>query len=148
MTNDQKIDFLTNNWVSIVQTDTTQKELDSNAIVQAWNKYCNENRYYDDLMYDFDENNFNELFSSQSPFDVARDIFFGNIHSWIDDYLYFNGNGNICSCLAMSDDSPIMADLHRFIEWLATEYIENGNYLYLSIGLPDYDIVPDDEQEV
>lgn len=48
----------------------------------------------------------------------------------------------------MSYDSPIMSDLHWFMEWLATEYIENNNDLYLSIGLPDYDVVPYDEQEV
>lgn len=148
MTNDQKIDFLTNSWEAFCNDYHNMYELDSNAVVAAWNEYCNDNRYYDDLMYEFDEYNFNELFSNQSPFDVARNIFFGNIHSWIDDYLYFNGNGNICSCLAMSDDSPIMSDLHRFMEWLATEYIENNNDLYLSIGLPDYDIVPDDEQDV
>ena len=145
MTNEQKIDFLANSWATFCDDCHSIHE---SAIVAAWNEYCNANNDYDNLMYDFDEYNFNELFSNQSPFDVARDIYLGNIREWSDTYLYFNGYGNICSCLAMSDDSPIMSDLHRFMEWLATEYIENNNDLYLNIGLPDYDIVPDDEQEV
>lgn len=143
MTSEQKIDFLTNAWEVVCNNHKKAWELDSDAIVAAWNEYCNEKYYYDDLIYNFDKCTFNDLFSSQSPIDIAKNVFFGNIQSWTDAYLYFNGYGNICSCLnALSADSPIMSDLHRFLEWLATEYIENENYLYWDIGLPDYDIDP------
>lgn len=150
MTSDEKIDFLTNAWETVCNDHKKAWELNDDAVVAAWDEYCNEKSYFDDLMYDFDECTFDELFSSQSPIDIAKNVFFGNIQSWEDSYLYFDGYGNICSCLgALSADSPIMSDLHRFMKWLATKYIENENDLYWNIGLPDYDIEPgDDEQEV
>ena len=43
-------------------------------------------------VYPFDDDFFDMMFSSRQ--EVARAVFFGNIHNWLDDYIYLNGYGN------------------------------------------------------
>lgn len=46
-------------------------------------------------VYDFDDEFFDEFFTDKS--EIARAVFFGDIHNWQDDYIYFNGYGNLVS---------------------------------------------------
>lgn len=43
-------------------------------------------------VYPFDDDFFDMMFSSRQ--EVARAVFFGDIHNWLDDYIYLNGYGN------------------------------------------------------
>lgn len=43
-------------------------------------------------VYPFDDDFFDMMFSSRQ--EVARAVFFGDIHNWLDDYIYLNRYGN------------------------------------------------------
>lgn len=54
---------------------------------------------YDGSLEDLEINEFDdEFFSnyfSENPAEAARAVFFGDIQSWMDDYIRFNGYGNL-----------------------------------------------------
>lgn len=56
------------------------------------NEYYKENSYYDDRIYDFDEDTFKEIFSD--PWEAMRSTVFGDVN-FGHDYFTFNGSGNI-----------------------------------------------------
>jgi len=60
--------------------------------VQAINENLESQGYYDDIIYLFDEDTINELFSN--PWDALRATHFGDTN-FTDDYFRFNGYGNI-----------------------------------------------------
>ena len=60
--------------------------------VQALNEHYENLGYDDDMIYSFDEDTINELFSN--PWDALRGAHFGDIN-FTDDYFIFNGYGNI-----------------------------------------------------
>lgn len=60
--------------------------------VQAINENLENQGYYDDMIYSFDEDTINELFSN--PWDALRGAHFGDVN-FTDDYFQFNGYGNI-----------------------------------------------------
>lgn len=47
----------------------------------------------DGEVYEFDEDFFRTIFSD--PYEAARAVYFGNIRSWSDAYVRFNGYGNL-----------------------------------------------------
>ncbi|MDD1407794.1 antirestriction protein ArdA [Limosilactobacillus reuteri] len=49
-------------------------------------------------VYDFDDDFFDTMFSSKQ--EVARAVFFGDIHNWLDPYIFINGCGN---CESMTE---------------------------------------------
>ena len=49
----------------------------------------------DDEFWPFDEEFFEIFFSSSEALEVARAVYFGNIESWNDEYIRFNGYGNL-----------------------------------------------------
>ena len=49
-------------------------------------------------VYDFDDEFFDTMFESKQ--DVARAVFFGDIHNWLDPYIFLNGYGN---CESMTE---------------------------------------------
>lgn len=49
-------------------------------------------------VYDFDDDFFDTMFESRQ--DVARAVFFGDIHNWLDPYIFLNGYGN---CESMTE---------------------------------------------
>lgn len=49
------------------------------------------------LWYRFDDEFFEMAFPN-NPLEAARACFFGEINSWCDDYIRFNGYGNLESC--------------------------------------------------
>ena len=79
--------------------------------VSFWNEYCSEQSNEDEI-YDFDDEFF-ELFFSNKPMEAARAASFGDVN-WSDDYISFDGYGNLKSL-----SNPIHAiDENALIEWL------------------------------
>ena len=69
-------------------------ELDCPEKISIRNNYCSESNNEDEL-FCFDEEFFEMFFSGTSAIEVARAVFFGDIKSWNDDYIKFNGYGNL-----------------------------------------------------
>lgn len=85
-------------------------DLERNDKIALFNEYASE---YDpdNQIFDFDECFF-ETFFSGNPIEAVRAAHFGNIESWSDEYIRFNGYGNLVS---MSD--------YQAAEW-ADEYTQ------------------------
>lgn len=76
--------------------------------INIFNEYAQEHDP-DDQLFVFDDDFFKEFFSD-NPAEAVRACFFGNIQSWGDDWLRFNGYGNLVS---MSDyEAEEWADDH------------------------------------
>lgn len=69
-------------------------ELDDSTKVSIRNEYCREANNEDEV-YSFDDEFFEIFFSGTKAIDVARAVFFGKIQSWSDEYIKFNGYGNL-----------------------------------------------------
>ena len=78
-----------------------------------WNDYCQEANYSDAMIFEFDDQFFEDYFSS--PMEAARATFFGDINSWSDKYIMFNGYGNLESSNYISNMISI-SDLANHIE--------------------------------
>ena len=65
-------------------------------------------------VYDFDDDFFDTMFESRQ--DVARAVFFGDIHNWLDPYIFLNGYGN---CESMTE-----YDFQRMLEDNADDIID------------------------
>lgn len=70
-------------------------ELSREDRIRCFNDYAREHRS-DDELYEFDEDFFNTFFKG-NPMDAVRSCFFGNIQNWNDEYIRFNGYGNLVS---------------------------------------------------
>lgn len=68
--------------------------LSSNNKIAIYNEYCSEHGDSDKMLYDFDEEFFEMAFGND-PIEAARATFFGNIQNWSDEYIRFNGYGNL-----------------------------------------------------
>lgn len=62
-------------------------------IIALWNEYAYDN-CPDDYIYSMDE--FDEINSNVSPWEIARSCFYGDFRP-CDDYFYYNGYGNFAS---------------------------------------------------
>ena len=69
-------------------------ELSDSTKVAIRNEYCREHNV-DEELFSFDEEFFEMFFSNSSAIEVARAVFFGNIKNWCDEYIKFNGYGNL-----------------------------------------------------
>lgn len=65
-------------------------------------------------VYDFDDEFFDTMFLSKQ--EVARAVFFGDIHNWLDPYIFINGCGN---CESMTE-----YDYQEMLNNHASEIIE------------------------
>jgi len=87
------------------------ENLDDSEKISLWNEYCSEQRNEDEI-YSFDDEFF-EIFFADKPMEAARAASFGDVN-WSDDYISFNGYGNLKSL-----SNPIDAiDENSLIEWL------------------------------
>ena len=75
-------------------------DLSDDQKISIRNEYCREVAHNEDDVYSFDEEFFELFFSESSAIEVARAVYFGNIQSWSDDYIKFNGCGNLESMSA------------------------------------------------
>ena len=69
-------------------------ELEDSTKISIRNAYCLEHNA-DEEIFPFDEGFFELCFSASEPIEIARAVFFGNIQSWNDEYIKFNGYGNL-----------------------------------------------------
>ena len=69
------------------------KKLSMSERLSIFNTYCLEHGDPDVQIHSFDEEFFEIYFSN--PMDAARATFFGEIDSWSDEYIRFNGYGNL-----------------------------------------------------
>lgn len=79
-----------------------------NKLAEALNDFDTIEDVYNDLddreatgcedVYDFEDEFFDTMFSSKQ--EVARAVFFGDIHNWLDPYIFLNAYGN---CESMSE---------------------------------------------
>lgn len=69
-------------------------------------------------VYEFDEEFFETMFSS--PAEAVRATFFGNIH-WMDDYIYFDGYGNLQSMTKRQYEEDISQAANEIIEQFCEE---------------------------
>ncbi|WP_297095584.1 antirestriction protein ArdA [uncultured Draconibacterium sp.] len=98
------IDFMNDNGL-----DNLNNEGDN--LLFLWNEYCQENGYENEI-YNFDDDFFN-TFLSDNPMEAFRLGCFSDIN-WNDDYIYFNGYGNLES---VSDPSGEI-DETALIDWI------------------------------
>lgn len=94
----------------------------SREIVGQWNIYCEEHNYMDDWIYSMSE--FDEIEAGKSPWDIARDCFYGRHFNPSDDYFWFNGYANLESsdCPEFDNNSPI--DMGTLIDAITDEIDE------------------------
>lgn len=70
------------------------ENLSDNELFDMWNEYTTEVANNGDAMvYHFTDEFFEEYFSN--PAEAARATFFGDVKSWSDSYVIFNGYGNL-----------------------------------------------------
>ena len=70
-------------------------ELSNSDKISCFNEYAREYNS-DDEIFEFGDDFF-ELFFEGKPAEAVRAAFFGNISSWSDEYIRFNGYGNLVS---------------------------------------------------
>ena len=70
-------------------------DLDRSDKIACFNEYAREYRS-DDELFEFDEDFFNTFFAD-NPTEAVRSCFFGNIQNWSDEYIRFDGYGNLVS---------------------------------------------------
>jgi len=92
--------------------DLDIENFSNNDWLNHWNEYCQENSYFDDEIYIFDDEFFNTYFEGR-PMEAARAASFGQLN-WSDEYIYFNGYGNLES----TDNPKDRIDENLLIEWL------------------------------
>ena len=102
-------------------------ELSTSEKVAIFNEYCLEYGNSDNMLYSFDEEFFEMAFSN--PMEAARATFFGKIESWCDEYIRFNGYGNLESLSAYSAEGEIEYYLEEIFEHKKTweDYIEDDD---------------------
>lgn len=86
------------------------KELSLGTRLSIFNTYCLEHGDPDDQIHSFDEEFFETYFSN--PMEAARATFFGEIDSWSDEYIKFNGYGNLKSM----NEYQVLANIDNYLE--------------------------------
>lgn len=76
-------------------------EMDSNELIQLNNEYCEAINGMDSCIYSNDDDFLEDYFNSKS--DLARAIFYGD-YRYMDNYVVFNGYGNLESFQYMDTD--------------------------------------------
>lgn len=100
-------------------------ELWTSEKIAIFNEYCLEYGDSDNMLNSFDEDFFEMAFSN--PMEAARATFFGDIQNWSDEYIRFNGYGNLESVSEYDVDEEIDGYLEDIFEhedvW--EDYIDN-----------------------
>lgn len=112
-------------------------DTDDNTLVQAWNDYQRESSL-DRELNTFDEEFFSIYFTD--PMEAARATFFGKIQSWNDDYIYFNGYGNLESTSRPLD----VVDIDELADYINDN---QQDFDYIINHIDDIDEDEDEETE-
>ena len=100
--------------------------LSSNEKIAIYNEYCSEHGNSDNMLHDFDEEFFEMAFGND-PIEAARATFFGDIQNWSDEYIRFNGYGNLESLNeydAVEEAEDHVDDIYEY-EDVWEDYIED-----------------------
>ena len=72
-------------------------------------------------VWDFDDEFFDTMFSSKQ--EVARAVFFGDIHNWLDPYIFINGEGNCESMTEYGYQKMLEANANEIIGQYVVENV-------------------------
>ena len=72
------------------------ENLDDETLRNVHNKYCEEAQFEDDLIYDNNDEEFDEFFADEKPSEIARKISYGD-YSFTDPYFIVDGYANLKS---------------------------------------------------
>ena len=111
------------------------KEMSDSEIISLWNEYCDQCNSFDNRIYDMSE--FNEIYSSVEPEEIARRVFYGSDECNKDssfnpnrDYFYFDGYGNPVSFDYIYNECSNEFYGNIDIDSLIDYIIENNDSLY------------------
>ena len=118
-------------------TDTINNMSDS-ELIDLWNEYCDNNRYYDDRIEYFDESVFNDLMAGKTPYEIYQIIDNSDI-SFFDDYCRYNGYDELNTFSDVYDS----IDIDDLVEWVIEEEKDICNFdidgLYNELNSEDED---------
>lgn len=115
-------------------------ELDEYSLMNLNNAYCDINKYYDNQIYENNEEFFNDYFQNK-PYEVAQSCFYGD-YNFSHDFVKFNGYGNLQSIA----DYNLKENLVVSIETIANDII--GKYwLYNNDCCFDFQLLEEEEEE-
>ena len=118
-------------------TDTINNMSDS-ELIDLWNEYCDNNRYYDDRIEYFDEGVFNDLMAGKTPYEIYQIIDNSDI-SFFDDYCRYNGYDELNTFSDVYDS----IDIDDLVEWVIEEEKDICNFdidgLYNELNSEDED---------
>lgn len=72
-------------------------------------------------VYEFDDEFFNTFFEGK-PLEAARATYFGSIDNWNDEYIRFNGYGNLESLSDYAYEKELLENADEIIEVVMEEY--------------------------
>lgn len=101
--------------IDLVLSDYLE-EAEASELIWRYNEYLENNGYTDDLYYYNDDYFFTEFFNSAEPMRIIQAIYFGH-YNYNDDYVQFNGYGNLDSISEWALVDQIKRDT-GFLYWL------------------------------
>ena len=96
-------------------------EMSTAELVNVHNAYCDAANYMDNYIYNMDE--FDEIMSGQSPWEIARCAYYGDFCP-AHDYFWFNGYANLCS----ADYQPEIIIIEDIAQYVDDNNDDLGNY--------------------
>lgn len=93
--------------------------MDSEEIFQLNNAYCFVNNCFDDMLYELDDNNINEIMEGKEPIEIIRMTAYGDFN-YSHDYFRFDGYGNLESLSYLTSES-----LPDYVERVIDAILEN-----------------------
>lgn len=88
-------------------------------------------------VYDFDDDFFDTYFEGK-PEEAARAVFFGNVRNWMDEYIRFNGYGNLESL----SEYQYTQELLRGADEILGGALEVADSINLEDILQSYELLP------
>jgi hypothetical protein len=93
--------------------------MDSEDIFQLNNSYCYSTNCFDDLLYELDDDNINEIMEGKEPIEIIRMTAYGDFN-YAHDYFRFDGYGNLQSLSYLTSEN-----LPELLENIVDAIIEN-----------------------
>lgn len=110
----------------LVTIETNKDEADLQPFLEIIENAENSTDLYDALdnpepfdqgWFPFDEDEINALLSGTDPIEIIRQVVFGNIQNWNDNWIRYNAYGNLESTYHVDYDN----DIHEILEQLLEE---------------------------
>jgi hypothetical protein len=78
--------------------------MDSEDIFQLNNSYCYSTNCFDDLLYELDDDNINQIMEGKEPIEIIRMTAYGDFN-YAHDYFRFDGYGNLQSLSYLTSEN-------------------------------------------